>query len=391
MASGAAAAGGGGGAVATGGGNPFYQVTNLFSQPNKQGAVGAYQLTTSQNVGGGNVNPGNFLRAVRLLVRTSTNGSAITTTGDYPFNIFANLGLLNVDGSEIIYNVLSGYELYLARVLFRPWLTRPDQMYDFAASATAPSFTAVIQPEVRQALGALENTDTRSAFNYTQSIATSTAVGGTTMPTITVTPFVDMWAQPDGEDLERVPNQQIPNGVNLQTKLRHQVFTLNAAGSDNNLLSTLTGNAVRGMALVLRDNTASAARQNYASGPIQWQLDQRNLSSISGAAPSPSNTVTQPDILYQWAQDFYAGCFGQAIYAAGTNPPTGYQQGVLPFPRFYDPGNLYGQGWLYTANSTALSWEFLTAAGASNLPGTITLLQEEVYATGPVDPSLIDL
>ena len=185
-----------------------------------------------------------------------------------------------------------------------------------------------------------------------------------------------MWAQPDGADLEQVPNQQIPPGVNLQTKLRHQIFTLNGASSDNNLLSTLTGNAVRGMALIVRDSLTN--RQNYLTTPIQWQLDQRNLGTLS------------TDVIYQWAQDFYAS-YGGIGYVAGTNPPTGFQQGVYPFPRFYSPGELYGQGWLYTANSTALSWESSTASGASNVPGTIELLQEEVYATGPVDPSLIDL
>jgi len=196
-----------------------------------------------------------------------------------------------------------------------------------------------------------------------------------TAPTVAVTPFVDMWAQPDSSDLEQVPNQQVPNGVNLQTKLRHQTYTLNSAGSDNFMLSSLTGNAIRFMLLILRDSNLN--RQDYAAANIQWQLDQRNLSTFSTASGSP---FSAPDLLFQWAEDFYR------TYGGVSRPV-----GVYPFPRFYSPGNLYGQGWLYTANSTALSWEFNTLSGATNLPGTIELLQEEVYATGPVDPSLIDL
>lgn len=381
MANAAAGQGGQGGGAAAGAAsaNPFWEVTNLFSQPNKSGATAATLIGSSTVAGGSNINPGNFLRGIRLVVRTTTVGVNGTTAGvpyqDFPFNTFQNAGVLNVDGSEIIYNVLGGYAITQAHRFGRPWLTDPILSYDYCASAIAPSFTLFLMPEVRQQLGALENTDTRSQYNWTQTINSSTNMYVTapgTLPTITVTPFVDMWAQPDSTDLEQVPNQQVPNGVNLQTKVRHQTYTLNSAGSDNFMLSSLTGNAIRLMLLIVRDSNLN--RQDYLAANIQWQLDQRNLSTFSAASGNP------PDILFQWAEDFYR-------YYGGVSRP----QGVYPFPRFYSPGSLQGQGWLYTANSTALSWEANTISGGTNLPGTIELLQEEVYATGPVDPSLIDL
>ena len=378
----AAQAGGGGGSAGAASANPFWEVTNLFSQPNKSGTTAATLLTSSTVAGGSNINPGNFLRGLRLVVRTTTQGSNAVTAGvpylDFPFNIFQNAGLLNVDGSEIIYNVLGGYAIAQSHRFGRPWLQDPLTSYDYSASAISPSLTLFIQPEVRQQLGALENTDTRSQYNWTQTINSTTNIYSTTpgtAPTIAVTPFVDMWAQPDSTDLEQVPNQQVPNGVNLQTKLRHQTYTLNSAGSDNFILSSLTGNAIRFMLLICRDSNLN--RQDYLSANVQWQLDQRNLSTFAAATGSPNSA---PDIIFQWAEDFYK-TFG------GVSRPVG----VYPFPRYYHPGSLYGQGWLYTANSTALSFEANTVSGALNMPGTIELLQEEIYATGPVDPSLIDL
>lgn len=347
-------------------GNPFWEVTNLFAQKNKQGAVSNYQLAATTLDGGGQINAGNFLRGLRMVVRSS-GGAGGTVAADNPFNLFSKLGLQNTDGAEILYNVINGYAYTQRQRYMRPWLQDPATAYDFSASVN-PAFTLFLQPEVRQQLGVLENTDTRSQYQWSQTINTVSAVAGapTTAPTISVTPYVDMWAQPDQQDLEGVPNQRIPAGANLQTKTRHQTFTLNAAGSDNNMLSTLTGNAVRCMILIVRDSTG--ARQDYLSDPIQWQLDSRNLGSLS------------PDIVFQWMQDQYS--------AAGGRPrPTG----VYVFPRFYDPGSMYGQGWLYTANSTTLSWETATLGTGSNLPGTVELLQEEVYAVGAVDPSLIDL
>jgi hypothetical protein len=368
---GAAAAGGGAAVAAPGAGgvNPFWEVSNLFAQKNRQGAVASYQLGASTLDGGGELNPGNFLRGPRLLVRTITPGVAGTAQADGPFNFFKQLGLENVDGAEILYNVIGGYAYAQRHRFGRPWLQDPTLAYDYSYNGNTISFTLPLFTEVRQQLGVLENTDTRSQYNWTQTINTETAVqgsGATTAATVSVTPYVDMWAQPDSEDLEKVPNQQIPPGTNLQTKTRHQTFTLNGAGSDNNFLSTLTGNAVRWALLIVRDS--NNARQDYLSDPITWQLDQRNLGTFA------------PDIAYQWAEDFYRAYGGVAR-------PTG----VYPFPRFYSPGTLYGQGWLYTANSTALYWESSTLSTAVNVPGTVELLQEEVYAVGPVDPSLIDL
>lgn len=350
------------------GANPFWEVTNLFAQPNKQGLISSYQLGTSNLPGGGQINPGNFLRGLRLLVRTVTAGTGGTATADYPFNIIQQAGLENTDGSEILYNVISGYAYQQAQRYFRPWLEDPTLSYDYSASATSPGFTLRLFPEVRQQLGVLENTDTRSQYNWSQTVNTYAGVvsGGTTAPTISITPYVDMWAQPDATDLENVSNQRIPAGVNLQTKVRHQTFTLNGAGSDNTFLSTLTGNAIRGALLIVRDS--NNARQDYFSNPIQWQLDNRNLMNAA------------PDIVFQWSEDFYRG-YG------GVSRPTG----VYPFPRFYSPGNMYGQGWLFTSNATSLYWETATLSSGTNLPGTVELLQEEVYATGAVDPSLIDL
>lgn len=371
MAAAGAAAGGGGAAAGPGAGgqNEFWEVSNLFAQKNRQGAVVSYQLGAGTLDGGGQLNPGNFLRGPRLVVRTGTAGTGGSPQPDGPGVLFKQLGLENVDGSEILYNVIGGYAYTQRHRFGRPWLQDPTLAYDYVYDGNTISFTLPLFCEVRQQMGVLENTDTRSQYNWTQTINTETAVqgsGASGAATISVTPYVDMWAQPDAEDLEKVPNQQIPPGVNLQTKTRHQTFTLNGAGSDNNFLSTLTGNAVRWALLIVRDS--NGARQDYLSDPIQWQLDQRNLGTLS------------PDIVFQWAEDFYRA-YG------GVKRPTG----VYPFPRFYSPGTMYGQGWLYTANSTSLYWESSTLSTASNVPGTCELLQEEIYATGPVDPTLIGL
>lgn len=346
--------------------NQFWQVTNLYSRKNKQGQVSSTALTGSQIDGGGPLDAVGFLRGPRLEVRSS--GGVGTPTADNPANIMKYVGLADTDGTPIINNQIDGWSWIQMQRHFRPWLKDPMLSWDYAQSAS-PSCTFFLMPEVRQQLAVLENTDTRQQYSWNHSLNTGAAVSSnSTPPNVTVTVYVDVWAQPDQTDLEGTANERIPAGVNLQTKVRQQPFTLNNAGADNIFLSSLTGNALRGFLLIARDS--NNVRQDYLSNPLNWMLDDRTLS------------IVDLDMYYQWASDFYAS-FGQ--------PRAPRPTGLIPFPRFYNVGAMLGQGWLYTSNATAVSVETSTLGTASNVPGTVKLIQEEVYNVGPIDTSLLDL
>lgn len=358
--------------------NPFWEVTNLFSQKNKLGNLVGYVMTAAGQTSAfaGPINSGNYLRGGRVQVRTASApvGAFTAPSGgnDLGFQLFQNLGLQNTDGAEILFDVINGFGHYNKIKYGRPFMQDPVVAYDYVAPTTAvgPSYTIPLFTEVRQQLGCLENTDTRSQYTWTSNIASIGAGNGqfgsyaTTQPTINVLMYTDMWAQPDTADLEQVPNQRVPPGVNLQTKTRHQVFTLGLTGNDNNFLSTLTGNALRFQVWIMRDG--AGVRQDAMTEPITWTQDSRNLGNLS------------PDQVFRWANDFLCS---YNLSARAT--------GVYPFLRYYDPGDMKGQGWLYTANSTALNLE--TSSQSVSTVGTAELIQEEVYAVGAVDPSLIDI
>ena len=77
----------------------------------------------------------------------------------------------------------------------------------------------------------------------------------------------------------------------------------------------------------------------------------------------------------------------------------GAEVGCNPtIPASWATGNVISGGvWPLLADAGFLATNVVrkdttnTAAAAINTPGTVELLQEEVYATGPVDPSLIDM
>lgn len=404
MASGATASAATGGTGATSAGtstgqNPFQICTNLYAEKNLQGLQSALAMTGSAQQFGGQINAGQFLRGLHLMVRNANTPSAITTIGgvaiasvDGAFSVIQNADLINVDGSEILYN-MSGYAHYLMQKYAKPWLRDRAAAYDYQpiAAANGGSFTLFLQPEIRWTAGVLANTDTRSQYRFDYTVAQG---AGTTLPTYNITPYMDAWAQPDANDLQGTANQPVPPGVNLQVKRRHQLFTINA-GADNTVLSTLTGNAIRCALLVARNS--SNIRCDGFSDPLYWYLDNRSLGRLN------------PDIVRQWTEDQYNSynMYGMSepapnadFYTNANNAMDGLAAntgayagapssdfGVAAFPRFILPGDLYGQGWLYTANSTKLSWETVAANSAVSWE----LIQDEVYPVGNVDPTLVDI
>lgn len=400
----AAAGGAPSGAGAAGnpgvGQNPFQICTNLYAEKNLQGLLTAQAASGSQQQFGGSINAGQFLRGLRLMVR-STNAATTGTglngrsfaTSDGAMEVIANADLVNVDGSEILYN-MPAYSHYLMQKYAKPWLKDWALSYDYSppTATSGGAFTLFLQPEIRWTAGVLANTDTRSQYRFDYTLGTFQ--GYTVFPTFNVTPYMDAWAQPDANDLQGTPNQPVPPGVNLQVKRRHQIFVINA-GADNTILSTLTGNAIRAVAIVAR-SASPFPRVDGFSDPFYWYLDNRSLGRLN------------PDIIRKWVEDQYTtydlyGSSAQApstFYQTANNAADGlaantanyagapsHDLGVTVFPRFILPGELYGQGWLYTANSTKLAWETVAANSAVQYE----LIVDEVYPVGNVDPSLVDI
>lgn len=363
-----AAAGSGGSAAPAGaGGNPFQVVTNLYAEKNIQGIVPGQLLGASTVPIGGAINAGNYLRALRLVIRTTVAGVAGTVGADGVFNAIQQIVLTNVDGSEILYN-MSGYAHSLAHKYFRVFEQDPYGAYDYAVGLS-PSGTLVLKPEIRWTAGVLANTDSRSQYRFDGAINTLAAFQATTYttaPTLSITPFMDAWAQPDDTDLQGQPNQPVPPGVNLQVKRRHSIQTgMSAAGGNNIIQNNNTGNALRGQLLIFRDG--NGARQDGLSDPISYTIDNRRMGKYS------------PDIIFQWMQDFYNSL------ARSTR-----ETGVYVYPTFLKPGDLEGQGWLYTSNATRILFESATAAGIVGSP-SLEIVTDEVYPVGPVDPVLVDI
>ena len=340
---------------------PFFYGSNLYVE---KFATDTFQLTAAAQEFTHNINPGGFLRGVRLQVR-STGGTGGVATADNPWNTFQSITLENIDGAPIMYP-MGGYAYRTGSLFFRPWWGDPETRYDYVQGFN-PSFSLFIAPEIRHTAGVLANTDARALYRirYTLNTATAVITGGGTAPTVTVTNYLETWAQPDAADLHGNQIEPLPPGLNLSTLRRHQIFTLNGAGADNQFQLTNVGNELRGAILIVRDS--NSARQDYLSDPIRWRLDNRSLGVFS-----PDEVFNQMNDVYDQLQD------------GTTARPTG----VYVWNRFYQPGTMKGQSWLATTNATYLIWETATAGGATNVPGTVEIITDEAVPVGAVPMEL---
>lgn len=369
MASGAVvgASAGVGSAPATVGANPFWAASNwYFETNNDEIANGSYQLTTGIKSFKINLNSNGFLKDYRCVVRSS-GAVGGTAAPDGPWNLFQNVAFETPNGSQF-FKPHTGYEHFLYQAYGRPWEGDPTQWYDYAMSIN-PSFTFKLAPELRYTAGALANMDSRRLYNVQGNIgAISSVISGSnsTAPTVTFASGIDTWAQPDAKDLMGTPNQPAPGGVALQTQRQLSTLTLNGAGASNTLdARSITGNMMRLVMLEVRDSNNT--RQDYLTDPIVWTIDNRTLANF-----------TQADLFGQM-QDFY----GTTVLPRPT--------GVYVFPRFFNPGQKIGQGWLQTSGATRLQWQTSTSSSAANVPGTVNILSEQVVPLSGLDAEYLDL
>lgn len=314
-----------------------------------------------------NITPGGFMEGVRVEVRSSGGaGAGVTATPDNPGIVIQSASIENIDGGPITYPH-DGFAHLVANGFFRPWLGWFANRFDYVAGLN-PSFSLYLQPSIRHTAGVLANTDARAQYRVRATFNTGAKVfsgtAPTTYPTLAVQYYLESWAQPDAADLHGNPIQPTPDGLNLATQRRHQILPMNAGGALNQFQLSNTGNELRGVLLIVRDN--AGVRQDYLSDPIRWRLDNRTMGTFS-----PTEVFNRMADFYRWMGD------------GGVTRPTG----VYMFPRFFQPGDLYGEAWLPTTNATYTIFE-TASNSALTAPGTVEAITDEVIPVGNVPAEL---
>jgi hypothetical protein len=315
------------------------------------------------------ITPGGYLRGVTIIVTSSggTLGTGVVSP-DNPFSVFNYITLESIDGTPIIYP-MSGYSHYLSQRFTRPF-DSGDPALDNTASFSAtinPAFRMSLFTEQRATLGVLPNTDARAQYRLRMALnplsaangnAILTTLGTATAPTVTVQTALQVYAQPPRATLTGAPIQQVPDGIAAQRFLSNQFD--NVGTGQNTVKLNRVGNLIRTIILVFRDT--NGVRTDLTTDPIRLRVDNTQL--------FVENRITRDYLDWKWYQMVTAP--GQATSARPT--------GVYVFPRWQDPGNLRGVGWLETSPATFLQWEVNGAAAG----GTMQQIIEDLALVGPL-------
>lgn len=200
---------------------------------------------------------------------------------DYPFNLFQNISLLDVNGAPIVN--IDGFALLQCNVYggfaFR---SDPRQSPWYVGTINAQFYLRVpVEISRHNGLGSLANQNAAAAYKLQWTINPSTVLfttAPTTVPTFTIRPQLEAWSLPNPQDLAGRPQSQVPPAHGT-TQYISYFSRATTAGAQTYLLPRV-GNLLRMLLFICRNNNANAPRDDTVfPNPFQLVWDARVLTN----------------------------------------------------------------------------------------------------------------
>lgn len=197
-----------------------------------------------------------YIRNIFLEV-VGAGGTGGTVAADGPWNLFQQITLQDVNGSNI-YGPFDGYAAYITNLLggygFRsnsvdsPW---------FVGTAPNPAFFLRIPVEIshKDGLGSLANQNSAANYKLTLAINTTAAafsVAPSPLPTFTIRGWLEAWTLPAAADYRGRPQAQVPPLLGTGQYWSSRLQSGLVVGA-NSVPWTRLGNYIRLVAMISRD------------------------------------------------------------------------------------------------------------------------------------------
>lgn len=221
-----------------------------------------------------------FIGHVVLLVSWS-GGVSGTLAADAPWNFFQNVSIQDVNGAYL-QNPVDGYSLLMENV-YGGYAFKQDPRLSpaYSSSATAGAFLLRVPVMVTRhnAYGALANQNAAAPYQLSWTVNPSTTIysaAPTTIPTFTISAYLEAWSQPNARDLKGRPQAQLPplHGSTQQWT----IYTKAVAVGNNVTQLPRVGNTIRTIIAICRDGTG-ARNGAVMPTPFSFNLDSRVLSN----------------------------------------------------------------------------------------------------------------
>lgn len=220
-----------------------------------------------------------FIGHVVLLVEY-TGGVAAKLSADGPWNLFQSVSIQDVNGAYL-QNPIDGFSLLMENV-YGGYAYRQDPRLSpiFSATETTGAFMIRIPVMITRhnAYGSLANQNAAAPYQLAWTINPSTViyVSTTTIPTFTISAYLEAWSQPNARDLKGRPQAQLPplHGSTQQWSN----YTKAIAVGNNVTQLPRVGNTVRSIICIAR--TAAGVRADGVfPNPFSLNLDARVLTN----------------------------------------------------------------------------------------------------------------
>lgn len=212
-----------------------------------------------------------YLRHIVLEV-TATGGTlgAGVLHPDYPFNLFSQLTLFDVNGAPI-FGPLSGYETLWANIVGGyVWSQDPRRNPQYVSTInTTFLFRIPVEILAHNGLGSLGNQNAAAAYKVQLSVNPSAALyttAPTTVPTFTIKGWLEAWTLPSPADMAGRPQAQIPPAHG--TTQYWSVFKRSTVSGNNTLLLPRVGNLIRAIVCICRNNTTQGSGDNTRDSTV---------------------------------------------------------------------------------------------------------------------------
>lgn len=318
---------------------------------------------SSQNLGQFDVPAYGYMRHVWLLVEAS--GGVIgggSLSGDYPFNCFDEIVLLDVNGAPIV-GPFTSFQLYLANTFGGyAWSPRPEDAPDFVGTINfAFAFRLPVEITFWDGMGSLANQNAAAAFKVRATLANTTtlfsvAVG--TPPDVRTRALLEAWSQPSQTDVHGNPQATEPPAHG--TTQFWTVYDKSVSPGAQTVILPRVGNLIRTLIFVTRNSSGVRVTTDFPD-PVNFNWDARQM-----LAGEPA---------------YYRRSIMQERYGI----PIANGIRVYDFTHDQDghPGNENRDLWLPTVQATRLEIQGVFGATASNLE---VITNDVAPAGSPVTP-----
>lgn len=309
-----------------------------------------------------------YLRRLLLLVETDGNGAAglnnAVAAADAPWSFIKSITFKDVNGGNIV-GPIGGFNLFLANKwggyghddnpVNDPIYTAIDTDGEFAFRLDIP-----IEAIARDALGALPNLNSASAYKVELVVADAADVFGTepdTLPAVRVRAILDAWSKPSAQDPRGNPQQTTPPFERTTQFWSRSSHSISGSGEFTARLPRV-GNFLRNLIFVFRDSNDAREGDGYAD-TVKLTLDGQVIHNEPSAI----------------RRAIMAEQYGYALDSIAT---AGFDEGVLVYPFTHDfdgkPGGELRDLWLPTVQSSRLEFTLANAGEA----GTLEIITNDV-------------